>query len=279
MFITICMETIEIKMAELEEKTVRSLIKAIVASRPEGERPAPEDVKVFNKSTRLNPEKTLAEERVEDDTKLFTYIKREIKKKAETKAAQPQQPAQPQGNPFGNFGQPASPGMNEMMKSMLDNPEMIENSINMIMPNASEDQKEMLRKQFEMVKNNPAMMEMAMNQMNNPMMGQMGQMGQMDPMMNQMNQMYPMNNPMNNQMNNPMNNQMNTNAPPANGPCSHGFYPLHVVKAADDLDAKLDMLEAMGFTDKAKNRALLEKHAYSVETVVDELTKEMNKEK
>ena len=284
MKVKICMKEVDIKISDLSEPTVKALVDAIVKETKDSS-VEPENVKVFLKSTKLDISKKLEEEGVTDDSVLFTYIKKNVKKSehTETKTTQTQRPPNaPNPNSFGNPG--AMGGMPNMgmggmggvspdlLKSLLNDPQMVEQSINMAMPNATEEQKQMMRQQFKMLHDNPEMMNMAMQQFNQggmgmPGMSNMGGMG-MSP------GMYP------NMYNQGMMPNMGgmspgmQQTPPPNGPCSHGFYPLHVVEAAnEDTEGKLETLFNMGFTDRSKNKMLLLKHGGDLEATIDELTK------
>lgn len=279
MKISICLEDIEIKMDDLKEKTVNGLIDAIIETRKD-EKPPRESIRIFYKSIKLTPGKTLEEEGITDESHLFTYIRKEFVKKPEQSTVKPNDFNSANVNNMNNnmahninMGGMNAPGVSpnmmnnfsgitpEMVNSVLNDPNMIETTINIMMPNASDAQKQMIRNQFELIKSNPELLNMASNYQN--MMG--------NPYGNFYNPMMGMSNPMmNNMASNVTNLNGASNQPPKNGPCSHGFYPLDFIQ---DIDKKLDTLISMGFTDKERNRILLLKYGGSLEATIEELTK------
>lgn len=285
------MKDIEIKIADLKEPTVKALVNVIVEKAGDST-VKPENVKVFMKTTKLNHDKTLEEEGVSDDATLFTFIKKEPKKsEAPSSAAnnanqgtanqaytapntnpytaQNSNPYGAAGSPYGANPYASMGGMpfsSDMAASILNDPQMVENMINMMFPNAPEEQKEMMRSQFRAMSQNPEMMNMAMQ------MAGMGGMPGTSP--NNFGGMNPNNFAAPPAYGSPVNSASTAQTPPPNGPCSHGFYPMHVVKAnQEETENKLKTLEGMGFMDKEKNKAALEKAGGSIEGAIEELTK------
>lgn len=220
------------------------------------------------------------------------------------------QPGTP--NMFNNFGQMGSPNMNEvafeqqLIDQMLKDPDSMLSMLESQMPNLSEDQKAMLKQNIELMKKNPEMVKQmlnnptVMNAIRNPMMSGNPYM-QPNPMAspymganpymsspymggNPYMQSNPMMNPMmGGYYNNPYMMQMNQQAPPPNGPCSHGFYPPKMVnnkpepQDAEQVYAdKLNALNEMGFYDKETNIKALVEAKGDISEAIDILSKKLN---
>ncbi|KAL6121605.1 hypothetical protein NUSPORA_01452 [Nucleospora cyclopteri] len=301
------MEEVEIKIKDLKEPTVKSLVESVITTRKAGEKPSADDVKVFFKSKKLDPSETLEQHGITDESTLFAYIKGAMGKKPIPQQTETIQQNQSQtdfsknysfspgqmpnmgGNPYGNmmgqqspnmFGNPGMGNLNpSMVQNLLSDPSMVDYTINMIMPNASEEQKKMLKTQFEAVKNNPEMLNMVMNQMQNPaMMQQMSGNPMMggNPMMNG----NPMGTPMMNNYYNPYMQQANM-TPPKNGPCFHGFYPLTMENGVPKqqnarivFKSQIDQISSMGFEENENEIVeILMKYGGNVEKAIEDLLK------
>lgn len=243
-------------------------------------------------------------------------------KKQETRSAQPSQNGQAEnmmnpgmfGYPTQNMGMGGSPNMymgdmggmeRQLFDQMLNNPDAVMQMMETQMPGISEDQKKMIRQNLEIIRQNPDLVKqmlnnpMIMNAMRNPLMGaqQMNSpmMGGVPPMASpMMGGVPPMNSPMmgynpymmgynpymmgyNPQM------AMNQTPAPANGPCSHGFYPPKYNNGtAEPQDArvvwadKLISLREMGFSDESENINALIKKGGNISEAIDYLTEKHN---
>ncbi|KAM0679861.1 hypothetical protein GINT2_002033 [Glugoides intestinalis] len=253
--------------------------------------------------------------KVNDESTLFIVIisgapVKQEEKKQEARSTQPSQHAQPEnmmnqgmfGYPTQNMGM-GSPNMymgdmggmeKQLFEQMLNNPDAVMQMMETQMPGVSEDQKRMIRQNLEIIRQNPDLVKqmlnnpMMMNAMRNPMMGAQ----QMNSPM--MGGVPPMNSPMmgynpymmgynpymmgyNPQM------AMNQAPTPANGPCSHGFYPPKYNNGvAEPQDArvvwaeKLVSLKEMGFSDEAENISALIKKGGNISEAIDYLTEKHN---
>jgi hypothetical protein len=208
-----------------------------------------------------------------------------------------------------------------MFDQMMKDPDAVLQMMETQMPNLSEEHKAMLKTNIELMKKNPELVKQmlgnpaVLNAMKNPMgmngnpMGMGNGSPYMNPMMNGSNpmlnnsQMFGQGPMMGNGMGNPyinngyfnpyMNNgfynpymmpqQANNQPPPANGPCSHGFYPPKMVNGKpepQDAEAayaeKLTALKEMGFYDKEANiKALNDAHG-DISEAIDILSKKAN---
>lgn len=224
------------------------------------------------------------------------------------------------GNMFNNFQQQGTPSMGEMgfeqqlIDQMLKDPDAMLSMLESQMPSLTDDQKAMLKQNIELMKKNPEMVKQMLNNpavqnaIRNPAMaGNPMMMGNPYMQQNPMTSPYmggnpymaspymggnpymspnPMMNPMmNNGYYNPyaMQLQMNSPAPPANGPCSHGFYPPRMVNdKPEPQDAekvyaeKLNALNEMGFYDKEANIKALIQAKGDISEAIDILSKKMN---
>lgn len=204
------------------------------------------------------------------------------------------------GNPMGGMNNPMSGMMQQQamdqlsnmspsqislqMETLMNDPQMLDMSVRMMMPNASENEIETFKKQFvenlRRVKENPAMMNMMQQQMKDmmgnggnpmggmpmggnpmggmPMTGSMGMSSPYGQNMPPMNSPYNQPNPMNQQ--NTMNPQVQQiNLPPqfsnlpANllTPCSHGYYHPQLLRMfADNHQMEQNMAKTTPLTDK-----------------------------
>lgn len=245
------------------------------------------------------------------------------KSASRTNASAQPSPAQGSFNGFPQGGMPY--GMDgsgieqQLLDQMLKDPDAMLSMLESQMPSLTEDQKAMLKQNIELMKKNPEMIKQMLNNpavmnairnpamgppmMNNPYMGN-NPYGGGSPMMGgspymggspMMGSPYMGGNPMMGgnpyqPMNyyNPymMQQQMNMQAPPPNGPCCHGFYPLKQVNGksepqdAESLYAdKLTALNEMGFYDKDSNiKALTEAHG-DISEAIDILSKKLSNSK
>ncbi len=204
------------------------------------------------------------------------------------------------------FGMPA-PGSptqfnQDMLRNMLNNPDMVKFCIDTYMPNLTPEQKNMFMQQFEVLKQNPEFLNAATQNLNsqfgeglpNNMMGtpnnMMGNPNNMmgTPMMNNPNNM--MGTPMMNNMYNPYMNQgmpnnmmqqgNNQYTPSSDIPCSHGFYPPEIrdgkpsgMDAKKAFSTQLSHLHELGYDDEDLNLELLVKHNGDIHKVLDDLAK------
>lgn len=167
---------------------------------------------------------------------------------------------------------------NKMIEQAMSNPEMLNAALDMVVANASPEQKNMTKSMVENLKNNPEALKQMMEKLMHfgPGMGMGAGMGGggFNPNMMMMNP-YMMQ-----QQQGSFGPQAQNQPTPPNGPCSHGFYPLveengkmEPQKAEKVYADKIGSLVEMGFTDREANiKALIETRG-NVSEAIDILTK------
>lgn len=210
---------------------------------------------------------------------------------------------------MGNMGMPGGMGMPGMdgkaLDMILNDPAALDKALEFATAAMPPEQAAMMKSMAAEIKKNPGalkemMQGMGGNQMMNQMNSRMAQMSPNNPAMNSpyMNPMASpymaspyMNNPymmnpymMNPYMMNPYMQGQPSNSPaPANGPCSHGFYPLKEVngekvqQTAEEVYAdKLEVLASMGFSDKEANLTALKQAKGDISLAIEILTKSLD---
>jgi acyl carrier protein len=156
-----------------------------------------------------------------------------------------------------------------MMEQMLSDPALLENAINMVMPNASQEEKVAFRRSAEMIKNNPTMMSQMVNnpmlkQFNNPAMG--GEPPMNNPMMNSPMMGSPMMSP---HMQNPMMNPYMSN------PYMSNPYMSNPSEPQDDAEIyanEIETLLGMGYSDEPRILRALVKSKGNIDLAIEVLT-------
>lgn len=201
----------KIKFDDLSEKTVNCLIENIKKL----DANITDPITVFADSKKIVPGEDLEKYKINDKSRILVLVKNKKqegssgkvnnqKEKAGKPSTAPSAPSAghdpsiavpPYYNPnlFGGIGQLTPPGLEltpEMLKSVLNDPVLMENTINTMMPYANQEQKDAFRKQFEMVKNDPNLMKRALEQIKSMPPG-VGQQGGFPGMQPNQNGIYP----------------------------------------------------------------------------------------
>lgn len=266
---------------KLNEKIGEAIQRFVSENSPE----SVENIRFVGMGKFLDENKTFEEEGVKNETLVRAFKSLSGKQSQEKKPSigqtqtQSQTSPQPQSNanqfnPYNMNMMDNNPSFSNINPSMINNhldqvladPNLLDVTIQTMMPNASASERETFKASFveniKRMKENPGMMDMMTNQMRNMMQGggsggmnfnpygfnPMMNPGMTNPMANQMNS--PMNNRMNSPVQNPMyNNMMNQGmrspyhydyisnqsyqmSPTV--PCSHGFYPMYFQNMFND---------------------------------------------
>lgn len=297
--------TIELK--DLPEKNIGALKEQIKKQIPQCAKLSNDKIMLFYKKAKISSDDKLSldDESVgfTDESTVFVVVVSGDAPKQDEPKKQEQQTSTRKPDANNNIYGMQNPGVNasdpnvSMLEHMLNNPEMMEQAIEMAMPNATPEQKAMFRESAEAMRKNPELMKQMMANMQHSGYGM--PMMQPNPMMSPMMQPNPMMSPMmppspmmnqgynpymyNPYMYNPYQQQVQQQAPPANGPCSHGFYPPKIVDGkpvpqdAETVYAdKLSALNDMGFSDKESCLKALVAAKGDISEAIEILTRKLN---